>query len=428
MGVLSKQALEGIAAYKYKAGSYTFLDLQLNHFWNAAVEYLPLWMAPNLVTLSGTIIVAVTTALLLYLSPLLNGGAPGWAYILCGVGLFVYQTLDAIDGKQARRTGSSSPLGQLFDHGCDALSALLNTTTASVAFSSGNTLFSFAGLTGVSVNFFFAQWDEYHTGTMSCGNGYYGVTEGQLTLIFCLIITGLFGDQIWLIHPLPLVPYTAGQLFIMTCFTSNVILCYSNVINVFKAAPLASDELGHKETSKAKAVMQLFPIVAVVVGGFFSMLVGPAHQVYLDAPLLLLFPFGLNFVLMSSRMIVCHMSKVPFTPQWRVLVPLAVFLAALYTPVVVAEVSPLGASAIYAAVVVAVYAHYIRNVVFEICVHLKISLLTLPKTSTKKDDTSTTRAVSVVVLKPFDELIGINHEAPPGSYRACNVDKANREP
>ncbi len=30
--------------------------------------------------------------------------------------------MDAIDGKQARRTGSSSPLGELFDHGCDALS------------------------------------------------------------------------------------------------------------------------------------------------------------------------------------------------------------------------------------------------------------------------------------------------------------------
>lgn len=34
-----------------------------------------------------------------------------------GVGLFVYQSLDAIDGKQARRTGTSGPLGELFDHG-----------------------------------------------------------------------------------------------------------------------------------------------------------------------------------------------------------------------------------------------------------------------------------------------------------------------
>lgn len=29
----------------------------------------------------------------------------------------MYQSLDAIDGKQARRTGSSGPLGELFDHG-----------------------------------------------------------------------------------------------------------------------------------------------------------------------------------------------------------------------------------------------------------------------------------------------------------------------
>jgi hypothetical protein len=34
----------------------------------------------------------------------------------------VYQTLDAIDGKQARRTGTSSPMGELFDHGCDSVS------------------------------------------------------------------------------------------------------------------------------------------------------------------------------------------------------------------------------------------------------------------------------------------------------------------
>ena len=36
--------------------------------------------------------------------------------------MFLYQTLDAIDGKQARRTGSSNALGELFDHGCDSLS------------------------------------------------------------------------------------------------------------------------------------------------------------------------------------------------------------------------------------------------------------------------------------------------------------------
>lgn len=48
--------------------------------------------------------------------------APRWACFLCALGLFIYQSLDAIDGKQARRTGTSTPLGELFDHGCDSIS------------------------------------------------------------------------------------------------------------------------------------------------------------------------------------------------------------------------------------------------------------------------------------------------------------------
>ena len=36
-----------------------------------------------------------------------------------------YLNMDAIDGKQARRTGTSSPLGELFDHGCDAINLMV---------------------------------------------------------------------------------------------------------------------------------------------------------------------------------------------------------------------------------------------------------------------------------------------------------------
>lgn len=43
-------------------------------------------------------------------------------YLVTAFGLFIYQSLDAIDGKQARRTNSSTPLGELFDHGCDSVS------------------------------------------------------------------------------------------------------------------------------------------------------------------------------------------------------------------------------------------------------------------------------------------------------------------
>ena len=53
-------------------------------------------------------------ALTAHFDPLLQGASPPWVYCWCAFALWGYQLLDAMDGKQARRTGSSSPLGQLF--------------------------------------------------------------------------------------------------------------------------------------------------------------------------------------------------------------------------------------------------------------------------------------------------------------------------
>lgn len=56
-----------------------------------------------------------------------------------GISIIVYTNLDCIDGKQARRTKSSSPLGQLFDHGCDALAlhVMLALVQSALSHSSG---------------------------------------------------------------------------------------------------------------------------------------------------------------------------------------------------------------------------------------------------------------------------------------------------
>lgn len=56
--------------------------------------------------------------------------APGWTYLFCAIGIFIYQTLDGVDGPQARRTGTSSPLGEYFDHGLDAITTFTYAATA----------------------------------------------------------------------------------------------------------------------------------------------------------------------------------------------------------------------------------------------------------------------------------------------------------
>lgn len=114
-----------VRSYKYTSPRDTLLEsLILHRFWNFAVEwFVPRWVAPNLLTLVGLLHAVIAYALLLVHSPDLDGGAPSWVYATCAACLFVYQTMDGMDGKQARRTGSGSPLGEVVDHGADAIAA-----------------------------------------------------------------------------------------------------------------------------------------------------------------------------------------------------------------------------------------------------------------------------------------------------------------
>ena len=85
------------------------------------VKQLPMWLAPNVITLVGFLFNFVPYLLILYLyGHELEGPCPGWVCVMVGLAYFIAHTLDNCDGKQARRTGSSSPMGMLFDHGLDA--------------------------------------------------------------------------------------------------------------------------------------------------------------------------------------------------------------------------------------------------------------------------------------------------------------------
>ena len=69
------------------------------------------------ITFVGLCLIIMSHTMLAWFDPDLTGNAPSWVLALQGICLFVYSTLDNMDGKQARRTGSSSSLGLLFDHG-----------------------------------------------------------------------------------------------------------------------------------------------------------------------------------------------------------------------------------------------------------------------------------------------------------------------
>ena len=186
-----------IESYQYKAGDYSPIDNLLNPFWTWVVELLPMWMAPNLVTLIGLATLVISYSTMLYHDMTMTQPLPQWTYAFVAFGIFAFQTLDAIDGKQARRTGSSSPLGQLFDHGCDAISWTVTNLT----------VISFLGL-GVSFNsvlsiyasigpYFFTNLLEYYSGVYVFNIGIIDSTTGQMVLIFFTLLPAIFGGDFY---------------------------------------------------------------------------------------------------------------------------------------------------------------------------------------------------------------------------------------
>uniref|UniRef100_A0A8C0J5Q1 Cholinephosphotransferase 1 n=1 Tax=Chelonoidis abingdonii TaxID=106734 RepID=A0A8C0J5Q1_CHEAB len=193
---LSAAQLRRLEQHRYSASGRSLLEPPLQLYWAWLVEQIPAWLAPNTITLSGLLLNLLTTLLLIAYCPSATEQAPFWVFLLCALGLFVYQSLDAIDGKQARRTNSSSPLGELFDHGCDCISTVFVSIGACIAVRLGTNpdwLF-FCCFVGPFM-FYCAHWQTYVSGILKFGK--VDVTEVQIAIIILFLMSAFGGTTMW---------------------------------------------------------------------------------------------------------------------------------------------------------------------------------------------------------------------------------------
>lgn len=200
-GVLTNDGLVQIANHKYQAGSYTLLDTYLSpRLWQPLTDMLPMWLAPNVVTSIGGMYCLLTYLLSSWYLCSSTGAdsesvIPRWLYLSNGLCMFLYYTFDCMDGKQARRTGSSSPLGQLFDHGMDCVCNLSHLQLVQcIALLPPRLLVILQ--CSLQFTFWQAQWEEYYTGILPHATGdYCGVTEVNYGLAMWSIATGVLGSE-----------------------------------------------------------------------------------------------------------------------------------------------------------------------------------------------------------------------------------------
>jgi ethanolaminephosphotransferase len=120
--------------------------------------------------------------------------------------------MDAIDGKQARRLGMGSALGEMFDHGCDAINTSLEVVLACHALGLNRSWWTVASEVASLLNFYASTWEEYHTGTLYL-SAFSGPVEGIVMIICIYIITAVhpLGQHFWQQPLVSLLPAHIGD-------------------------------------------------------------------------------------------------------------------------------------------------------------------------------------------------------------------------
>jgi ethanolaminephosphotransferase len=316
---VSEEALSHLKTYKYSSVDNSMISKHiLRHYWNGAVKLLPMWLAPNMVTLIGFGFILFNVVCLEIWIPDLVGPSHPLLYFSFAFGLWMYSTMDNIDGKQARRTGQSSGLGELFDHGIDSLNCTLGSLCETAAMGLGHTQKGAFTALIPCLPMFFSTWETYHTHTLYLGY-FNGPTEGLIIACSFMALSGYFGPHIWkesisdlLGHKEIFGDYTVIDIWIpvllFSFFVAHLPECVRNVVKARRA----------KGLPVAPVFLDWTPMV-IYTSAVGAWLYSPYSNLLKDERLVL-FCLTMSFVFgrMTTKIILAHLTRQPF-PYWTVM-------------------------------------------------------------------------------------------------------------
>ncbi|KAL7857802.1 hypothetical protein AOLI_G00179040 [Acnodon oligacanthus] len=299
---LSAAQLRRLEEHKYSAAGRSLLEPPCQIYWNWLVQQVPTWVAPNTLTITGLLVNVVTTVILVYYCPTGTEEAPAWAFILSALGLFIYQSLDAIDGKQARRTNSSSALGELFDHGCDAVSTVFVAVGSCICAGIGaypNWMF-FCGFVGMFM-FFCAHWQTYVSGTLRFG--FVDVTEVQIAIIIMYLMSAFGGVSLWE-TTLPVLGLKL-QTFPVLGIIGGLLLSMYNYFSVILSGGVGKNGSTVADTSVLSPGLHIGLILTLA----FMIFKKSSSHLFEHHPCLYILTFGMVIAKISNKLVVAHMTR-----------------------------------------------------------------------------------------------------------------------
>ncbi|RLN88002.1 hypothetical protein BBJ28_00003875 [Nothophytophthora sp. Chile5] len=287
---VTEEGVKHILAYRYSGSDASLLyNYAISPLAQKLVDcVLSPQLAPNAITIGGLSLVILSHICMLWYAPNMEEEAPRWVYANAGLSLLFYQILDVADGKQARKTGNSSPLGLLFDHGCDALNVVISACTFASTIMLGPTYWSLLLFLAPAMVFFMATWEEYYTGTLALPM-VNGPNEGLFIMYSCYLGTAIAGPTFWT-QPNVLIPG----------LQNNHVFALITATSALGQSVVAIRSLERKAKDGAAALLGLTPFVALIGLSALWVLWSPS-DVFTDHPRLLIWTVGLVFAKVGRR-------------------------------------------------------------------------------------------------------------------------------
>ncbi|XP_053966407.1 cholinephosphotransferase 1 isoform X4 [Anastrepha ludens] len=421
--VLSAQQLKKLSEHKYACSNSSLLDPWLQPWWNWLVSMTPLWLAPNLITIIGLIVNIATTLILVSYSPDAKSPPPAWASLLCAFGLFVYQSLDSIDGKQARRTNTSSPLGELFDHGCDSISTVFVALSACISCQLGqypNWLF-FQCFCAIAL-FYCAHWQTYVSGTLRFGK--VDVTEAQFTIMGIHVISAVFGSEVWQTR-IPLIGGRWNYIILI-----GITLGY--LVNMMSFSKMFVEGGSGKNGSSVAGTSVLSPSIPLTLVILPALIIAQKspQNIFTDHSSLYILAFGMVAAKVTNKLVIAHMTKAEMEYlDWSQLGPALLFFNQ-YFNCVLPEIWLLWFTFVWGAQDLG---RYCSKVCVEICNHLHINLFTIPHPVKNAPQTvsqgtnAPTTSMSMVTAAAASASAGATHDKNGATHHRKTARQASKK-
>ena len=291
MADLTEKDLENMKNHKYQTTGYTYIDNKMNPFWIKCASYLPYALTPNMVTVTGLLCQILSIIVISYYDLTFTYPVPSFIPIFCAIMLFLAQTLDAIDGKHARNTKRSSPLGQLMDHGCDSMDNFLYCIVIAQIYLFGDSVNTIVLQILIQLPFYTYTLEEHFTGKLRTQINNVGVTEYQFFVIGFMILAYTFGDRIIFLE-------IFGFRF------SYIILYICEGLSIFQTIYLIL-----LESNGIIDAIQKYKPIGLLVAFFIAEIYSSKLIIYPEKPLLIVILNGMYYSLLTCKLIINNTAK-----------------------------------------------------------------------------------------------------------------------